>query len=86
MEQHGQSNSFATDQISAFRSVYLISHYRLHELFHPIIDDQELESICIPHNVFNEVNIEGDCILKQVSTLKMTVGPVMPYPTLSFPY
>lgn len=64
----------------------LVSDHRLYELFHAVIYNQKLENICVPHDIFNEVNFEGDCGLKNISTFQAVKGSVMPYPTLSSAY
>ena len=64
--------------------MYLVNHYCLYEFFHPVIDDQKLESICVPCYILNEVDIETDCILIEISIVKEAVDVLEPYPTLSF--
>jgi hypothetical protein len=71
MEKQSQPASFPTDQVSTFRSVDLVGDHCLDQFFHPVFDNQKVESICIPGDIFDEVNIKTDCIVKQISTYSL---------------
>lgn len=60
MEKNEKTIAFPADEISVLRRLKLIRHYSLYEKLCLILDNKVIESLSIPNDISQEVNIQVD--------------------------